>query len=204
MDNNKPRKKLGIDCDGVLCDFTPRMKKLLNELFGMKIPPDLEPTSWDWLNFGVTPQHMIKVWERIREMPNFWEESIPSKDIVDMAEWFSDHADRDCEVFFVTSRIETAGRSAREQTARWLREYLGNPKQDINVIVTSSGMHKAAVLEVLEIGASLDDFTPTIINSKTIPKHRGYLLDKPWNQDGKNYGVRRVYSVREFLEIEGK
>lgn len=196
--------KIGIDVDGILSDFITSFVKVLNKLFPqLSLPADFQPTDWGWHNISppLDDKMMGRAWDSVRNTPNFWEECSPTSDIVSMASFFHEHADYDHEIYFITARIETAGRSARHQTENWLKEHLGNPKQTVNVLVVHSGMDKVDVQHALNIHASIDDHTPTVVNAKSgLRNHKAYLLDKPWNQDGRNYGLRIVKSLHEFFE----
>lgn len=195
-------KKYGIDIDGVLANFDGNMVRVMNSI-GMNLPLDFHPTDWGWGNANLFPDTMKKAWAIIDNTENFWESLTPTEDIITMANFFHEHAERDCDIYFITARKEGEGRSARHQSERWLREYMGGPKQAINVLPTNSGMHKAAILEAMGITVSIDDHVPTVCNAKTLrPNHRSYLLDKPWNQDGKSYELKIVQSLREFFEKE--
>lgn len=195
-------KKYGIDIDGVLANFDQSMVKIMNQL-GLNLPADFHPTDWGWGNANLQPDSMNLAWKIIDNTENFWESLSPTEDIITMASFFHEHADKDCDIYFITARKDGKGRSVRQQSERWLREYLGNPKQVITVLPTKSGMDKVDVLHALHIDCSIDDHTPTIVNAKTLkPNHKAYLLDKPWNQDGKFYELTIVKSLKEFFEKE--
>lgn len=195
-------KKYGIDIDGVLAEFDPAMVKVLNQL-GMNLPINFHPTDWGWSNANLPTGMMDKAWNIIDTTENFWESLTPTTDIMTMAMFFHEHADNDADIYFITARKAGVGRSPRLQSERWLYDYLGQPKQTISVLPVNSGMDKVDILHALHIDTSIDDHTPTIVNAKTIkPNHRAYLLDKPWNQDGKFYDLKIVKSLREFFEKE--
>src|SRR5579863_3507615 len=188
-------KKYGIDLDGVLSDFTTRMRDVLNRLFDLKLTDSFVPTDWDWKNANLEPHMMKHAWEVIKNTPNFWENAAPTSNILTMANWFHDHGDQ---CYFITARVETAGRSAKQQTENWLREYLGYPNQDIKVYVTKSGLDKKPVLEELGINKFIDDHLDTLKHIRSLSNCKSYLLDQPWNRDTRE-GLRVVYSLAEFF-----
>lgn len=196
------QKKYGIDIDGVLANFDGTFVKVLNSL-GMQLSTDFHPSDWNWGNANLPPGMMDKAWDIIDATPNFWESLTPTEDIVTMAMFFHEHADIDADIYFITARKDGVGRSTRHQSENWLKEYLGQPKQTITVLPTNSGMDKVDVLHSMHIDCSIDDHTPTIVNAKTLkPNHKAYLLNKPWNQDGKFYGLTIVHSLAEFFDKE--
>ena len=197
-------KKLGIDIDGVLANFDERFVNILRNSFGIKIPADFQPSNWAWNDVpGMSPELMDAAWAKIDSTPCFWESLKPYPDIVDMAEFFHEHADKLYEIYFITARKDGVGRGTREQSERWLRENLINPKQTITVLPVKSGLDKAEVMYALQINYSIDDHAPTVTNNKSIKNHNAYLINRPWNQDGKFYNLKIVNNLKEFFnEVE--
>lgn len=194
-------RKVGIDLDGVLADFTSRMRDLLNSLFNLNLPDDYVPQDWHWADANLKPGMMAEAWKVIGNTPDFWESASPYvHNMVEMVSWFHDHADRDHEVYFITARNETAGRTARDQSARWLREYIGSTAPDINVFVTSKGTDKKYVLEALGVHYFIDDHHETINHTRAVKSCKSYLLDQPWNRKDRNKDIEVVYSLAEFFE----
>lgn len=196
-------KKLGIDIDGVLADFDDRFISVLRNELHINLPKDFHPNNWAWTNANLAPDSMDKAWAIIDATPCFWESLKPTSDIVDMAEFFHKYADTKYEIYFITARKDGVGRGTREQSERWLRENLINPKQTITVLPVKSGLDKAEIIYALSLDYSIDDHAPTVTNNKTIKGHKAFLLDKPWNQDGKFYNLKILKSLREFfIEVE--
>lgn len=198
-------KKYGIDIDGVLCDFCGGFTEVLRML-GLKIPEGAFPTNWNWSNLGVDSYIMKQAWSLIdNDLPHFWEALQPhTEDMNYMVDFFNRNADKTCEIYFITSRNNPPkGDFVRVQSERWLRKYLGNPKQTINVIPVNHAMNKINVIDALGLDASIDDYLPTIINARSIrERHHAYLLAKPWNADREFYSVESVNSIKEFFERE--
>jgi hypothetical protein len=196
-------KKYGIDLDGVLAEFTTMMVKILNTL-GANLPNNFAPTDWNWTNANLPAGLMSKAWKMVDSIDDFWMTLTPTNDIVAMAMFFHEHADKDCDIYFITAREDRHRGSVRYESERWLIDNLGQPKQTVNVIPVRSGMDKASVIHALNITCSIDDYTPTIVNAKSSLKnhHRPYLLSRPWNQDGKSYNIQIVNSLQEFFDKE--
>ena len=194
--------KLGIDIDGVLANFDERFVGILQSL-GIKIPSDFQPNNWSWSNAGLQPDTMDKAWKIIDSTPLFWESLKPYSNIVDMAEFFREYADKKYEIYFITARKDGVGRGTREQSERWLREHMLNPTQTITVLPVKSGLDKAEIIYALQLDYSIDDHAPTVTNNKTIKGHKAFLLDRSWNQDGKFYDLKIVKTLKEFFnEVE--
>ena len=197
-------KKYGIDVDGVLADFCKGFTDILREL-GLKLPPDYIPSDWNWTNGGVTSSIMKEAWKLIDSKPDFWQLLEPHyEDMAHMSHFFNRNADRTCEIYFITSRVSPpTSEPIRVQTEKWLRKYLENPKQSINVIPVNHAMNKINVIDAIGLDASLDDYLPTIINARSIrDRHHAYLLTRPWNVDRIGYSVETVDSVKEFFDKE--
>ncbi len=194
-------KKLAIDIDGVLADFTWDMVKVLRTL-GVDLPEDYQSTDWGWTEANLPRDAMDKAWRIIDSTPYFWENLRPHMDnVLAMAEFFHEHAGKDCDIFFITARKDGVGRSTKAQSERWLYSYLGQPSEAISVLPVKSGLDKAEVIYALQLTHSIDDHTPTIVNNKSLKNgHKAYLLDRPWNQDGKFYDLKIVHSLREFFD----
>jgi hypothetical protein len=198
-------QKLGIDIDGVLANFDEKFVSLLRTELKVDIKRDFQPTDWGWTNANLEPGIMDRAWEIIDSTPCFWETLSPTSDIISMAEFFHEYADKKYEIYFITARKDGIGRGTREQSERWLRENLINPKQTITVLPVKSGLDKAEIIYALHLDYSIDDHTPTVVNNKTIKDHHAFLLDKPWNQDGKFYSLKTVKTLKEFFnQIERK
>jgi hypothetical protein len=196
-------KKLGVDIDGILANFDEKFVSILRKQCGINIPSNFQPNDWSWSNAGVTPEIMDKAWDYIDSTPCFWETLKPYPDITDMAAFFHEYADRKYEIYFITARKDGVGRGTREQSERWLREYMINPKQTINVLPVKSGLDKAEIIYAMHLDYSIDDHAPTVTHNKSIKDHKAFLLDRPWNQDGKFYNLKIVKTLKEFFtEVE--
>jgi hypothetical protein len=199
---SKKIKKVGIDIDGILCDFTGEMVRILRNKLNVPLPEGYQPEDWGWVSANLPVDAMDKAWDIIYDTENFWEKLNPNLDnIMTMSEWFGENAEKGCDIFFITARSDTAGRSAKHQSERWLREFLGQPKQAITVLPVKSGLDKAEMVYTLELNFSIDDNTPTICNNKGIKGHSAYLLNRPWNRDSRFYDLKTVDSLKEFLDI---
>ena len=196
-------KKLAFDVDGILVDFTSKMAEVLNKYYNTNIPSNYKPTDWSWLSADLPRGVFSDVWGKIRQTNNFWYDLSPMPEMNLFSEYFIEHADRTAEFYFVTSRMETAGATVREQTESWLYEAMGSPHQTINVLVVHNPMDKVDVLHALHIDAFIDDHAPTVISTASLHNCRSYLYLQPWNErEARVYNIRSVSSLAEFFEQE--
>lgn len=197
-------KSVGIDIDGVLADFVSAMVDVIRYKMGItSLPENYRPSDWSWLSSNISAGTMKEAWRIIDQTEDFWMKLQPIyPNIENMKKFFLKHADKDFDIYFITARNEGAGRSVKTQSESWLRYHLNDPDAVVTVLPTNSGMHKVDILYALDIDFSIDDHSPTVTNAKsTIKKHKAYLLDQPWNQDGKFYGVNTVKSLQDFFDI---
>lgn len=197
-------KSVGIDIDGVLADFTSAFRDILRNNLEVDMPADYQPTDWNWLSAGLPKGAMNKAWNIIDNTKDFWLQLKPLQpNVAELREFFELEAGKNFDIYFITARKDgRAGRSVKTQSEEWLTYQLNYPVHEVTVLPTNSGMDKVDVLHALDIDFSIDDHMPTIVNAKSaFKKHKAYLLDQPWNQDGKFYNVNVVKSLSEFFTI---
>ena len=196
-------KSVGIDIDGVLADFTTRFVEILREHLGIELPENYQPSDWDWTSANLPPRTMDKAWHIIDNMQDFWLDLKPlMPNVLDLEWFFKEHAGKDFDVYFITARKDGAGHTVKTQSETWLSYWMNKPDAPITVLPVNSGMDKVDVLHALSVDYCIDDHTPTIVNAKSAyKKGKAYLLDQPWNQDGRFYRVKRVNKLKEFFDI---
>jgi len=180
-----------LDLDGVLVDFVLGFTQEAVALGYLKKPfgTDLQPT-WDF-GYCLTPKQQMDIWNIIENDPWWWAnlsarvdhrifETINNLQLLN-------------QVVFCTNR---KGPKVQLQTKYWLSNNgIINPA----VVVTK---RKGEVAKALDIDYSLDD---QVHNANMIHwmaemrPCRSYLLDLPYNKEGRIKGVRVVKSVTEFL-----
>lgn len=183
--------RIGIDCDGVLCDFNTSFITRIIEVTGRDLFP-LRPfdiKEWDYpQSHGYTNKEINRVWESIKLDCRFWQllptypDTFRSLDLLVVRAVVDD-------IYFITSR---PGVLAKQQTENWLRAY-GFPKS--TVLISSE---KDLCAKALKLDAYVDD---KIENCRAVvafsPKTKTFLLSRPWNQ--LYVEVPRVSSIEEFL-----
>jgi hypothetical protein len=189
--------RVGLDCDGVLASFAAAFIEILRQ-----VEPDnpLTETNWTSWEYGghVSPTVARKVWNVIKNTPNFWLRCPAYEDNVRaLAKWLATTTKND--VWIVTSRANTGGTlTVTEQTRMWLdncgvRAYLNY----FGVITVPWPDDKVDILSRLDIDWMIDDKVETVQSMDRFPYLHAALLDRPWNQGAE---VKwRVKSVAEFL-----
>lgn len=179
--------KLGIDCDGVLCNFSKRYAEIALSLLGKHIDISKQH-DWSFESIGVSSEEDDKIWKEIKATNNFWRWLEPLPGAEDLY-W----AQRDHELLFITSRERSRGMSVATQTAWWLQSYhhIDFP----TVIVAEQPSKKIPLALNLEIEAFIDDKSSTVKSMRNAGL-QAYILDQPYNQD---VAEPRVKTVNEFL-----
>ncbi len=199
--------RLGIDCDGVLSDFTRGYLAVLKEASGGKMcslhESHGEPDCWYWpTKYGYTKEEDAKAWELIKKSPTFWAdlpaylETAPALDVLSQI-YAEGH-----EVYFITNR---PGLATHAQTSMWLMQH-GYPMPLVLV-----REQKGPVVQGLGINFFIDDKPSNCYEVRDATAHcRVFLLSRPWNQDKKTaekcafLGIEIIATLREFFDVLAK
>ncbi len=179
--------KLGIDCDGVLCNFSKRYAEYAKKFCGLDVDIS-QQREWSFESIGVPPEMDDRIWEEIKNTENFWRRLEPLS-----GAWTLFWSQRNHELFFITSRVPTKGMSVVAQTAGWLQYY--HNIEFPTVLVADQPSKKIPLALNLGIDAFVDD-KPSTVKSMRNAGILAYILDQPYNQDVED---PRVKSVDEFL-----
>lgn len=188
--------KLGIDCDGVLANFTAEVVKAANSLWPGKMPLDYEPDNWDYQGV-LTKDEWKQIWTALLQVENLW---LNEKDLPGVAELQKFLKKRPlAEIYFITSRAETKGMSVLVQTTQWLESRgLWSRFCRSTVIPVHKPDEKKQILIDFKIPFMLDDHAPTIAELQGIPGLQAYVLDAAYNRYAAH--LPRVSSVAEYLK----
>lgn len=198
--------RIGIDIDGVLACFDGAFTKAVNELYPGRLLDDFVPKKWSWTEAGViSAEEENRVWEHIKATPNFWLRVRPYPDNVEaLAKFLSSHPQ--ITVYYITSRVETAGLSLLAQINNWLETFhLRRSHTSVVHVVhgnNSGGLpNKLAVVDALGVHAHIDDYLPTVESLGS----KGWLLDRPWNQE-RSYSYETAHmklamNLEDFLNV---
>lgn len=198
-----PNKKIGIDLDGVICDFNYAFRKMFIDVTGKDLfpvewsdPDKLHPPVWDYdLHFGYTKEERKAVFNKMNESSLFWfnldcyEENL-------FTLRSASYEYREVDFYFMTTR--THGKNIKNQTTNWLESY---GFQFPSVILTDN---KGAIANGIGLDAFIDDKLENILSVQQLsPKTRTYLLNKLYNKDQRNNRMIVVENMKEFLAAEG-
>lgn len=194
-------KKIAIDCDGVLANFTKAYISVANKLYPGTFEEDFVPSNWN-MDDRLTPEQDKAVWAAIKSTPNFWL-TLPafSDNVGSLARWLTQQKGR--EVYIVTSRVQTEGMSIAKQTFLWLRACgVQELHNYIGVLPVNDSNEKWRIYMSGGFSHSIDDKAETVEQCDMIhprlANHKAYLLDRKWNQHANV--LRRIGSVEAFLK----
>jgi 5'(3')-deoxyribonucleotidase len=186
-------KRIGIDVDDVLADFVSAFRAICNKLYGT--PLDTEPVDWAWSNFNLTKEQLDKAWEVVRSTSQFWYLLHP----VDSASYFSMQRLRNKKLFFITSRFDTRGASAEDQTAAWLAH-----NYDLMYPTAIVGTPKGITAKALGLTHFVDDRPENCLDVLAhVPECQVFIKDTSHNRHFKHPGISRVTSFDAFSLLVG-
>lgn len=183
---------IGIDVDDVLADFISAHRDVCRLLFNKPVH-DEEPCDWEWTNYDLTEDQHSLVWKVIHGTENFWENLKP---IVRVPLYYASQIHN---LYFITNRKNTPGKSAVAQTQAFLNREFRLPFP--SVLIASK---KGLVAEALDLHCFIDDKKENCIDVKrAVPKCRVFVKDSGHNQGFKMAGVERVKDFTEFTQRIG-
>lgn len=190
------QRHISLDLDGVLCNFTRSAIEIINDTEILDISLNYQPTDWHWTD-RLSGIDWTILWECIEATPNFWIKILPYEDQVrslrnwqGMIEWA--YAEPPVKVHYTTARTRTCGDDPQIQSEAWL----SSQGLHGNVHWVEKPEDKLPLMRELDIQYSLDDLPSTVEQCNTIPGHKAFLLDRPWNRESTQPRVRHV---RNFL-----
>ena len=190
-------KKISIDLDGVVCDFTAKAIPVIRKMFVPDLPADYYQSQWNFSDI-VTAEQWSHVLEEMLHHHNLWHTIPPHQEAVDAIKEYVDAHGPDS-VHFLTARVSAGATDPWVSTNYWLRMH-GLP--DTHTIVVLNAADKLYAVMDHGIQMHLDDRADTIELLFNVPGHQAILLDRPWNRLGDlTAHLPRVYSVAEFLML---
>lgn len=192
--------RIGIDIDGVLCDFNQGFVKIINQLYPNRVSPDYVQQSWDWHEV-LSPSEYDRCFQKAMSIINWWL-TLPAyyKSVIQLNYWLSGVKDQ--EVWIITSRPDSANEasmSATYQSKQWLEFCnIGSKYNTVELLTVPHSEDKVDICSRLDIDWMIDDKPETIQAMDDFPYLHAALMDQPWNQ---GVSVKwRVKSMKEFLK----
>ena len=163
----QPPFRLGLDLDGVLCNFTRGFLGELASVTGRAAPSDYVQRTWsDWHDYKAS--EVSQAWQRTHAP--FWWQQLTPLDVTNMSVrqflmrlWLQR---QHIEVVFITTR---PAMNARQQSIAWLERHGMLQPQ---VIVAPSANAKAAICDALALDAFVDDYW---VNLQAIQRRRAEI-----------------------------
>lgn len=184
--------KIGIDIDGVLCNWAQGFHNLLCDVVGEK-RPFVVPTQWDLGNTSWTPEQIDLGWEAIRNTRDWWITLEPYRDNVNALRAFFGGGD---DFYYVTSRTPSDGFSVLKQTQHWL-DSLDLLLHGCSILVVDKPSFKRNVVLGLALDKFIDDKLETVVDGH--PSTDWYLLSREWNKSGRPNNIKVVDTLEEYL-----
>lgn len=190
------RKRIGLDCDGVICDFYTGYEQAIINVTGRdlfpKRAPGVYPPVWDWPQlYGYSDTELGPVWEVICDDPNFW------ADLGRLSDWYPTWDllnDNHHDIYFITARPSI---TAMDQTYRWLADQIDDDHSG-RVLISP---HKGICADALKLDVYVDDRLENIVDvEKMSPQTHAYLIDRPYNQSTRI--LRRVATLQDVIDQE--
>jgi len=193
--------KIGLDLDGVLCNFGARVIEAANALWPRKLAPNFVPDNWNYEGH-LTKEEFAEVWMYIKARKYFWEDIPSLAGVQDLQDFLmrrrSTEEPRD-ELYFITARAITVGDPPLAQSAHWLQIHGLWPRDGFSTVIpVAEPTHKKDLFRGLGIRYMLDDYAPTIAELNELEGMHAFVLDQPWNRYADT--LPRVYSVAEYLD----
>jgi uncharacterized HAD superfamily protein len=189
--------RVGIDCDGVICDFNRNFIERTVLVTGRDLFPKrpFDILTWEYPeSYGYSNSEVSKVWEDIKRDPTFWS-GLPSYtgtfEALSMLR-LREYNDGD-EVYFITAR---PGYRPKQQTELWLRAHSGDPTWTPTVLISSD---KGGCCKALKLDKYIDDRLENVEDASATGTDT-YLMDRPWNRQPHHGDIVRVTSVQEMLK----
>lgn len=199
--------KLGIDVDGVICDFNSAYIDKVIAVTGRDLfpPRPFDIPCWNYPeSYGYTEAEVADVWNHIKADPLFWYRLPEYPETMAALHYLAERVMRhEDDLYFITAR---PGVQAKAQTEDWLRAHLPAFVTP-TVLITS---HKGLAAQTLGLDVYIDDRWENALSvaschwSGQAPGCQSLLLDRPWNRHANEraHDVRRVTSVVGMAGLE--
>jgi len=145
--------RIGFDLDGCVADFLATWTRYLHDIAGTPCHTYPEMTTTDLAaHYGVSKRQVNQAWRAFYQTENVWEK-IPS--LITNDEWWRLRCLADTwDIAWITARRDSKGRSAQEQSTRWLQWHL---LREPVVFVAEHMPLKSLICDRLDIRIMVDD-----------------------------------------------
>lgn len=201
--------RIGVDLDGTLADLSSVYHEYEDALFGNHGDEDEsrdpgenddEPTDKEKLKTArAESKRREQVWRALRQTPDLWTllKPIEPNAVRELQAAMTSH---NWEVYFVTQRPRSAGKSVQVQTQKWLIEQ----GFEMPSVLTLSGSRGRAA-HALDLDFLIDDLPKNCIDVISDSKCRPILILRNPNPNAevtaKRMNIGVVRSVSEAIEL---
>ena len=188
------RTRVGLDMDGVLCNFAKGFSQLAADLFQIPKCDSRQIFSWDWtITLPISNEDVNVLWKDIAHHPNWWFELDPlwTFDEYRLLQYLVFKHD----VFILTSRPSGIP-DPKTQTLKWLLQH--GLEKVVDVYITS---RKAQMAKELALEYFIDDYPNTclLVHREGIPQV--FLLERKYNSPIITPPYKITRSLEEFLSL---
>lgn len=188
-------KKVVVDIDGVLAEFTYAYSTLAHKVSGGLVPKAHSTgrqQTWDW-DGQYSKQLMDECWKRIDESDSFWAELPLLCSASEVEELHRLKHEGDVSILYLTGRFDMPTNSVADQTRYWLEKY-DFPQGEL-----AFSTHKADFLRARgETPMSIIDDKPETIEELANSPFPIVCRDWTYNRH-LDLGIPRVYSLGEWI-----
>jgi 5'(3')-deoxyribonucleotidase len=197
--------RIAFDMDGTLADLSSAYAEVEERLFGQadedanNPAPEAREAEQHSEHVRRSARSRDSVWRTIEATADFWTTLKPLEDgaVKRLHDLTGEH---NWEVFFITQRPATAGRTVQRQTHTWLVEHgFATP----SVIPLSGGRGKAA--SALRLDYLVDDTPQNCVDVLSDSSTRTILLvdrdDRAAKSSAHRLGIGVAHSVHEALDL---
>lgn len=182
--------RIGVDVDGVLCDFINGFCDLAHDFYGKDLPRT--PDCWNWADQHLTKEEHQDLWKHIETDPRWWGDLDPLNRVMHgplIRRWARSH-----DLFAITTR---PGAGSQWRTGVWLEDHFATP---ISVIVTRNARDKAKVARALDLTHFVDD-NPDNIRAVMIeiPECKTRLISASHNLTATDLDPYRITELGDLL-----
>jgi hypothetical protein len=193
--------RIGVDLDGVLCNFNHAFLPILEMVSGRALapPPGPWPAVWDWptTDFALTEEEVEEAFELVGRVGDaFWSTLEPLPGAVECLQALNNLSAAGIEAYFVTKR---PGNGVKYWTEIWLQEH-GMEAPTVLPVLGSKGPLVAA----LDLDAFIDDKPSNCHDIRAaLPACAVSLLAQPYNTEHhdtcRDAGIQLVSCPTEWV-----
>ncbi len=186
-------KKIGVDIDGVLANFTQAAREVCKKWFDGRPNDNLVQTGWGFDSLGITPEEEKWMWKVIDKTPDWWLDLRCLPNTCRLGQLDDTHR-----VVFITNRKDGhVGMPIEWQSAHWLKTKF---KIEFPTVLISDD--KGPLVKALKLDYYIDDRDKNVREVlQAAPECKTYMCKWPWKPEFQEGFPRSVENFDEFAKI---